>query len=236
MQKLILLSVFLFLYCFPSQAQRYADLEITIYAPATGDTIWVDNPFLIDAYIKNNGPDTVQFQDSLAFELLFDSSAISFNFGSGFVPYVPLSGQVLAPGDSTQMAFNFTLFSGWDTGASEICVGIKHLNTVDTMSDTIMANNRSCAMITVANPTSVSVAATEHDKEEITVYPNPASNMVTITSNKRINKAELYNMQGQKLVAQAGNGKKTVLDISQLPAGVYMIRVNDGFVSRVVKE
>ncbi len=236
MQKLILLSVFLFLACFSSYAQRYSDLQITLYAPSAGDTLWVDNSFLIDAYIKNNGPDTVQFQDSLAFELLFDTSAISFNFGSGFVPYVPLSGKVLAPGDSAQMAFNFTLFSGWDTGASEICVGIKHLNTVDTMSDTLMADNRSCAMITIAEQVSVSVAATELYNEEIAVYPNPASNKVTITSTGIINKAELYNMQGQKLVAQPGSGKKTELDISQLPSGVYIIRVNDGVMRRVVKE
>lgn len=234
MQKTILLPLFLLLSCFSASAQRYADLEIKLHAPATGDTIWVDDPFLIDAYIKNIGPDTVQFQDSLAFELLFDSSAISFDFGSGFVPYIPLTGQVLAPGDSVQMAFNFTLFSGWDTGASEICVGVKHLNTVDTLLDTLMANNRSCAMMTVMEFVTVKEAAAKAG--DISVYPNPARNNITVSSADIVSKVELCNLQGQKVIVQVGSGNKTDIDISQVAPGMYILKVNGSYVSRVVKE
>ncbi len=237
MQKLILLPLFICLFCSTAHAQRYSDLQITLYAPETGDTIYTDNAFQIAFSIKNNGPDTVLFMDTLAFELLFDGSPISFGQpGGGMIPYLPLTGLEMAPGDSANSGFNFTIMQGWDTGAAEICVGVKSINTVDTLHDTLMANNSSCADITIANPASVSVVSIEKNKEEITVYPNPARNIVTVTSTGVINTAELYNIQGQKLISRQTNGKKTELDIHTLPAGIYILKVGEHFVSRIVKE
>ncbi|HEY9178629.1 MAG TPA: T9SS type A sorting domain-containing protein, partial [Flavipsychrobacter sp.] len=236
MKKLIFLPCFLFLYCFTSSAQRYADLEITLHAPVTGDTVWIGNQFTISSYIKNLGPDTIQFGDSLAFELLFDSSAISFGSqGGSFTPYLPLTGGVLAPGDSANMGFSFTLFQGWDTGVVEICVGVKHLNTVDTISDTLMANNRSCAMITIAEY--VSVEELTNAADDISVYPNPARDRIILTSEGvDIERAELFNMQGQKVMSIQVAGSKADIDISQLVPGMYVLKINDSYIRRVMKE
>ena len=237
MQKLILLPLLICLFFSTANAQRYVDIQITLYAPETADTIYTDNPFQIAFSIKNNGLDTVWFSDSLAFELLFDGSPISFGQpGGGMIPYLPLTGQELVPGDSVNIGFNFTIMQGWDTGDAEICVGVRSLNTADTLHDTLQVNNMSCADITIMDPVSVFIAGAESVQEDIKVYPNPASNLVRVTSNTIIDRVELYNMQGQKLISRQPNQSGTDLDVHTLPSGIYILKVGEHFVSRIVKE
>src|SRR5690606_5693164 len=114
---------------FPAGAQRYTEMRIELKAPVTADTLFTDVQFNISASIKNIGADTFRLQDSLAFELAFDGSPISFDFGNGFVPYMTLTNRELLPGDSASVNFNFTLNSGWPTGPAEVCVAIFNLNT-----------------------------------------------------------------------------------------------------------
>ena len=68
------------------------------------------------------------------------------------------------------------------------------------------------------------------------VYPNPASNLVRVTSNTMIDRVELYNMQGQKLISRQPNQSGTNLDVHTLPSGIYILKVGEHFVSRIVKE
>lgn len=235
MKKLILLPFFLFLYCFTSSAQRYADLEITLHAPVTGDIVWVDNPFQIDAYVRNNGPDTIQLQDSIAFELLFDNSVISFgNGGGGFSPYLVLTNRVVAPGDSGRVRFTFAVNQGWDTGMTEICVAVRQLTAVDTLFDTVMNNDRSCANITILE--AVSVQEVFETKAAVTVYPNPVKDMLFVSSDDKMERVELFNLQGQELVSKQVNSLNTQIELGGFAPGMYILKVNGSYACRVMKE
>lgn len=71
--------------------------------------------------------------------------------------------------------------------------------------------------------------------DKINIYPNPAQNLVTIEGAEP-SQIELYNLSGQKLDAYKNS---TTIDVSGLPAGVYLLKVttSDGnFVKKVVKE
>lgn len=235
MQKLLLLPAFMFFAYFTCTAQRYADFEIRLEAPVAGDTLWIGNQFSIDAYVKNNGPDTVQLQDSLAFELLFDGSPISFGNGSGgFTPYLVLTNRVVPPGDSGRIQFSFTMSQGWDTGASEICVGVFQLTEVDTLFDTVAANNRSCAHVTVMDP--LSVKDVSGNNALLSISPNPVKDKLFISSNDRLEMVELYNLQGQKLLNKQAGDNKTHIEVGNLVPGMYIIKVNGSYAGRVLKE
>ena len=69
----------------------------------------------------------------------------------------------------------------------------------------------------------------------ISVYPNPATGRIQITTNQSsINEIHIFNMLGQEFTAvvsisQNGDSQFT-MDISSLPIGVYIIRTKDCFV------
>ena len=75
----------------------------------------------------------------------------------------------------------------------------------------------------------------------LSLYPNPAKQTLNVSLDQINEKTELkvYNMMGNLVMRQITNKTNTQLNISKLPAGVYMVSANDGMVtsnSKFVKE
>jgi hypothetical protein len=68
------------------------------------------------------------------------------------------------------------------------------------------------------------------------VYPNPANKQVTIMAGERMRNVAISNMHGQELLRYAPNATSYTVAIDMLPPGIYMVRVNDVWVGKVVKE
>ena len=58
--------------------------------------------------------------------------------------------------------------------------------------------------------------------DAIRIYPIPATDVFNVDASVAVNKIELFNIRGEK-VAEAFNAKK--LDVSELPQGVYVLKV-----------
>src|SRR6056297_2993543 len=74
--------------------------------------------------------------------------------------------------------------------------------------------------------------ATELSNEmptDINVYPNPASDIITVAveNGKRVSTINIYNMIGSIMKVVELNGNQKEIDISELPAGSYIISVED---------
>lgn len=69
----------------------------------------------------------------------------------------------------------------------------------------------------------------------ITVYPNPANGFVTVEFNntKQINHLSLISMIGRELRSVNTIKRTETIDITDLPAGLYFIRVNDSQVRKL---
>lgn len=76
----------------------------------------------------------------------------------------------------------------------------------------------------------------ELNQIDVKVYPNPTKFTVTIENNKSINNVELTNVLGQKLLSETHNTNKVTIDISSLASGIYIIKVNNTHIQRIVKE
>jgi hypothetical protein len=64
-----------------------------------------------------------------------------------------------------------------------------------------------------------------------TVFPNPATDKITLqcSSNKKIDKIELMDIQGRLIQAQSsGNRTEKEIDISMLTKGMYFIKITSG--------
>lgn len=69
------------------------------------------------------------------------------------------------------------------------------------------------------------LATTQFSNFKFSVYPNPTSDEVNLSSVKNISKVELYNLLGQKVLSDAVNDTQKRLSISNLQKGVYLMEV-----------
>ena len=60
-------------------------------------------------------------------------------------------------------------------------------------------------------------------------YPNPANDQLNVEAPSAIDRISVFAVSGQEVLTQFGNSESTVvLDISELPAGSYLIKVTSG--------
>lgn len=62
-----------------------------------------------------------------------------------------------------------------------------------------------------------------NEKTELSLYPNPAGNSVTINSSSNINRLSIHNLLGQKVMELQPESNLVTTDISSLQNGLYMI-------------
>jgi PKD repeat protein len=85
--------------------------------------------------------------------------------------------------------------------------------------------------------TEVGIQNLEH--AQLSVYPNPVKDVVTITAKSKITSIEWLNMSGQILRQNMASDKEVTLKIETLPIGIYVLKVitEDEIISvRVIKK
>lgn len=62
---------------------------------------------------------------------------------------------------------------------------------------------------------------------KVSVYPNPAKESVTITSQVELNKVEVFNLLGKQVI-KTSTLNNNILDVSSLSKGVYLMKLTSG--------
>jgi trimeric autotransporter adhesin len=70
----------------------------------------------------------------------------------------------------------------------------------------------------------------------INVYPNPATKLLMISANEIINSVSISNVLGKVLQELPCRSKTVEIDISKLPKGFYLVRINGTEARKFVKE
>jgi hypothetical protein len=73
------------------------------------------------------------------------------------------------------------------------------------------------------------------DTNTFMYYPNPVENVLTISYSQNIKNIELFNIIGKQVLVKNINNKKSEIDLSKLPEGVYFVRVYSDDGSAVIK-
>jgi len=77
------------------------------------------------------------------------------------------------------------------------------------------------------------------DKMEVSkfnIYPNPATNFITIDSEIKVDKYQIFSINGQKLMEGSETNK---INISGLNSGMYFIKFEidyKSYVSKIIKK
>ncbi len=83
------------------------------------------------------------------------------------------------------------------------------------------------------------LASTSFNLAEVKMFPNPSSETVTITAKNAMESVSIYSLIGQEIKQFHPNADSVVLDIADLQAGVYVVKVNvqgSTATSRLVKK
>jgi len=83
------------------------------------------------------------------------------------------------------------------------------------------------------SPENVNITA---NNKNINIYPNPTSTELTISSKDRVTAVAITNLIGQTLYSNQCNSSQLHVDVSALPTGMYLIRINGTEVRKFVKE
>lgn len=79
----------------------------------------------------------------------------------------------------------------------------------------------------------VSAATVNHS---VSIYPDPATNKISIASGTKIVSIAVYNQIGQIIFSNEFNADHVELNIADLPSGLYFIRINGCEVRKFLKE
>ncbi len=73
-------------------------------------------------------------------------------------------------------------------------------------------------------------------ENDFSLYPNPAQNSITITATTTVEKVVINNILGQEIFSNKYNNALVSIIIEKLPAGIYLVRVNDTKVYKLIKQ
>lgn len=77
-------------------------------------------------------------------------------------------------------------------------------------------------------------AINDLNNKDFKYYPNPSTNSINISAKEKITKVVLYNQLGQELLQSSVNTLQSQLDISELPKGVFFMKVQIGDTNGIV--
>jgi sugar lactone lactonase YvrE len=107
--------------------------------------------------------------------------------------------------------------------------------SVDTIGNVYIAdaNNQRIRKITYVNE---SVNKVNNTSQNITIYPNPAHDEINIIAGEQIESVAVLNLIGQTVFCNHYHNQQVQIDVSGLPSGMYLVRINGIEVRKFVKQ
>ena len=75
---------------------------------------------------------------------------------------------------------------------------------------------------------------TELSNGKMLFYPNPAADVFSVDAGEKVSRIKIYHLNGNLLLSQEVTGK-SVINISSLPKGIYVVKMN-GLAGKLVKK
>lgn len=79
------------------------------------------------------------------------------------------------------------------------------------------------------------LALPEFNKNNLSYYPNPVQDFLNVSNNQSINKVQVFNMLGQQVQSMQPNAAQFKMDMTALPQGHYIVRMQTNDASHMIK-
>lgn len=91
---------------------------------------------------------------------------------------------------------------------------------------TTLCDNGNTAMSGAVNFVTMELGINGNGLTQISYFPNPVKDELTITAGKTIDNVTVYNLLGQTVLTVQPKGTNAVVDMSALPTGTYVLKAN----------
>lgn len=109
--------------------------------------------------------------------------------------------------------------------------------TVDSCENIFFSDVLNVRIRKVTFPHCGYLSTTEIQKEtSLSIYPNPTTTELTITSTDKINQITITNLIGQTIHTHKYNTEKVEIEVANLPKGIYFIKINNTEVRKFAKQ
>ncbi|MBN8695484.1 MAG: T9SS type A sorting domain-containing protein [Bacteroidetes bacterium] len=142
-------------------------------------------------------------------------------------------------GDGSTSNLEFPTHTYAGVGPYQLCLTVVDTSGCsDVFCDSLYAGRNETGISITVVPNIVTSINNYSANDNITLYPNPALDQISITSQdiSTIQKISVYDLTG-RLVKDVNNihSKETAINISDLESGIYFLTVNDGKRSQTQK-
>jgi arylsulfate sulfotransferase len=216
----------------------------TTYSRAIGNQQHLANGNILSNYGAINNLarifNVVKPNGSKVFELAFADSLRTYRaFNYPTLPWSLKQPQLMCSVSGTQVVLDAgpQISYLWNTGATTQTILVANTGTYSVWVSKGQGGFISSPVYTVDISTPCLFTSVEkNEKEEnISVYPNPVTDKINITSAKEISRVELYNSLGEKVFEKSGRQSITDILVSDLLPGIYFLRINNT-VKKIIKE
>lgn len=176
---LLLLSVLLVT---GAQAQRVADIQVSLNSPKTTDVVTAGGSFSVDAVIKNLGPDSIKYNsDSVLWYMSVGGGLINLTIGSSSGTTWLRYHKQLKTNDTLHITFNNLTPTGYvsekDSNRTFCFYAFpRGTKPSDTIKDPVTTNNSACVSFlwkATQFPAAVK-SIVGNGTNTVVLYPNPA--------------------------------------------------------------
>ncbi|KAF2510935.1 T9SS type A sorting domain-containing protein [Flavobacterium arcticum] len=159
------------------------------------------------------------------------SSTQQFDYDSDMLVY-PIVGQIVVEGIDDAM---YTWYaSEADALAGENAIS---LNTEMTESATYYVTQTvdGCESEPFAVTVDIVLGREDFATGTFTYHPNPVNDILNLSYTNVIESVEVFNLIGQKVIGQYGNQKEMTVNMAELSAGTYLVKVTSDGASKTIK-
>lgn len=111
-------------------------------------------------------------------------------------------------------------------GRDSAIMGFSDSTYVSEWSDSLSFLFGAISDTTSHEPDTIGIQHPAIDAESITLVPNPATNMVSISSTLRIASIEILNLQGQLMETLPIGATKVQINVTRFDPGAYLLRIH----------
>jgi photosystem II stability/assembly factor-like uncharacterized protein len=125
----------------------------------------------------------------------------------------------------------------WTSQSSGVTCNLNSVFFVDANTGYTVGDNGVILKTTNGGGYPLGIKDQPSKTNELKIYPNPSSNLVTIEtlSNPTHSQISIMNSNGQEVITHKVNNLKTQIDISRLSSGVYFMRLTNDKTAEVGK-
>ena len=67
------------------------------------------------------------------------------------------------------------------------------------------------------------------------IYPNPVTNILTVSASESISEISVFNLLGQKLISKKNGSSQEKMDVSSFVNGFYLLQTTIGKTTKTTK-